>query len=147
MGGCLLGFMQKFKNVPLISMTAFNDNIILPFAAQSSLVPSLNPYPIAKTFPKTFGERVLNVLMHLTDRIIYFYYMSPQQTRMAEALTNFDSSSSSVSGLSRRSILYLTNYDAAIDGPQQLPPNAIGVGGLQIKKPQPLPDVSFRIQN
>lgn len=123
-------------------MTAFNDNHMHPFADQSSLTPALNPYPLFNKFPSTFNERVSNVLLHLADKIIYFCYWSQKQTSLVQSVTNFDSTLSSVSGLSRKSILYLTNYDAAVNGPQQMPQNVIGVGGLQIKKPQPLAEVS-----
>lgn len=123
-------------------MTAFNDNIVLPAIAQSSLVPALNPYPILKTFPITFKDRVSNVLMHLADKILFFCYTIPKLTNIVQN-SNLFNSTVTVSDLSRRSLLYLTNYDAAVDGPQQLPVNVIGVGGLQIKDPQPLPDVSF----
>lgn len=123
-------------------MTAFNDNVVLPAISQSSLVPALNPYPLFKTFPIAFKDRVSNVLMHLADKVLLFCYISPKLTSMVKNSNKFNSTSS-VSDLSRKSILYLTNYDAAVDGPQQLPANVIGVGGLQIKDPQVLPDVSF----
>lgn len=123
-------------------MTAFNDNIVLPSTAQSSLVPALNPYPLFKTFPITFRDRVSNVLMHLADKILFFSYISPKLTSMVQNSNKFNSTMS-VNDLSRKSILYLTNYDAAVDGPQQLPVNVIGVGGLQIKDPQALPSVSL----
>lgn len=138
---CLLSFVNKFKDVPLISMTAFNDNFMLNLPTKSSLVPALNPYPFLNHNPVTFTERVSNVLMHLADKLLFFGYTSPQTARLIQRSVNFDTPS--LYGLSSRSILFLTNYDPAVDGPQQLPSNAIGVGGLQIRDPKPLPDVSF----
>lgn len=145
LGGCLINFMQKFNNVPLISMTAFNDNNVLPAIAKSSIVPALNPYPFSKSFPTTFIDRIGNVLIHFVDKIIYHCFICPKFTSMVENSSTFKTTVS-VSELSRRSILYLTNYDAAVDGPQQLPPNVIGVGGLQITEPKALPQVSFQIK-
>lgn len=123
-------------------MTAFHYNTVLSSIMKSAAIPTLNPFPLLNAFPLTITERIVNVLMHITDKIIYHFFLCPKLTNLVRTANKFNSTSS-VSELSNRSILYLINYDPAVDGPQQLLPNVIGVGGLLIKEPETLPNVSI----
>lgn len=140
MGGCLLAFANKFKNVPIIGMTAFNDNFKLTSYLQSSLVPSISPFPYYNHNVNTFVKRAHNFVIHMADKIIFQYYTVPNITKMIKDETSFKDSPSLLE-LGRKFIMFMTNYDPSIDGIQQIPANSIPVGGLQIKAANPLPEV------
>ncbi len=74
----------------------------------------------------------------MMDNIIWKYYTCPMLKDIIETTKSFDY----VVSTTYEPVIFLTNYDPAVDEAQQLPPNVIGVGGLQIKKtPSALPDV------
>jgi len=50
--------------------------------------------------------------------------------------------SPAISELEQKTALVLVNSDDSIEAPEPLEPNMIQVGGLQIKDPKPLPEVS-----
>lgn len=140
MGGCLIAFVNKFKNVPTIGMTAFNDNLRVMSFTESSHVPSLSPYPFFNHNPKTFFGRVFNYLIHMADKISFYWYTIPKVDAVIKNLSSFKDTPSLLE-LGRRSVLYMTNYNPSVDGIQQLPPDVIPVGGLQINRTAKLPEV------
>lgn len=140
LGGCLVSFANKFKNVPLIGMTAFNDNFRITSYVQSAIVPFLTPYPFYNHNPKTFFERTYNFLIHMADKISFFYFTIPKLRAMIRETSSFKDTPSTLE-LGSKSVIYMTNYEPSVDGIQQIPPNVIPVGGLQIKPPSPLPEV------
>lgn len=73
----------------------------------------------------------------MLDNIIWNCYTCPKMTKIIHETKSFDYSVS----ITYDPVIFLTNYDPAVDEAQQLPPNVIGVGGLQIKTPSILPDV------
>lgn len=71
------------------------------------------------------------------EGIIWNYYTFPKLSRIIQETNSFNYLVSATDDPA----IYLTNYEPTVDEGQQLPPNVIGVGGLQIKKPALLPDV------
>lgn len=142
MGGCLIAFANKFKNVPIIGMTAFNDNFRVNSFSENAVVPSISPYSLYNHNPTTFLGRTFNFVMHMADKISIHCYVMPKITSVIKESTSFKDSPSLLE-LQRMSILYMTNYDPSVDGIQQLPPNVIAVGGLQIKPSNKLPEVNM----
>lgn len=140
MGGCLITFANKFKNAPLIGMTALNDNNRITSHAGSSLVPSLNPYQWYNHNSKTFLERSFNFVVYMADKILYHCYTFPKLRSMIRKESSFKDTSSPLE-LGKKSVIFMTNSDASIDGSKQIPANVIPVGGLQIKASGKLPDV------
>lgn len=135
-----MSFANKFKNVPLIGMTALNDNFRITSYVKSSIVPSLSPYLLYNHNPKTFFERTFNFLIHMADKISFYCLTIPELRTMIKERSSFKDTPSTLA-LGSRSVLYMTNYEPSVDGIQQIPPNVIPVGGLQIKTPSPLPEV------
>lgn len=140
MGGCLIAFANKFKNVPIIGATAFNDNFRSNVFARHAVIPATTTYSFLDIDPKTFLGRTFNFLLHMADKISLHYDIIPKMTEIVRKSTSFKDSPSMLE-LGTKSILFLTNYDPAVDGIQQLPPNVIPVGGLQIKSANTLPEV------
>lgn len=140
MGGCLIAFANKFPDVPIIGMTAFNDNFRMNSFSKHAVVPSLSPYSFYNHNPTTFLGRTFNFILHMADKISIHCYAIPRMTAVVKELTSFKDSPSMLE-LGTKSILFMTNYDASVDGIQQIPPNVIPVGGLQIKPSNRLPEV------
>lgn len=140
-GGCLLTFSEKFNNPPLVSMTAFRDNSIFHLMTKTAIIPARNALPyFYRQVPMSFLERTVNFILHMFDKIIWNCYLYPKLTKMVKDTNSFDYPLS-VAREEQRTMIFLTNYDPAVDGAQQLPPNVIGVGGLQIETPARLPEV------
>ncbi|KAG4078371.1 hypothetical protein HA402_013081 [Bradysia odoriphaga] len=139
-GGCLLSFGKKFNNPPLVSMTAFRDNSIFHRRTKTATIPARNTLPyFHRQVPVSFGERVVNFVMHMCESLIWNYYTFPKLAKIIHETNSFNYLVSAADDEPDPAI-YLTNYEPVVDEAQQLPPNVIGVGGLQIKKPSPLPD-------
>lgn len=135
-GSCLPSFREKFNNPPSVSMTAFRDNSIFHRTTKTSIIPSRNALPyFHRQVPTSFLERILNFLLHMLESVIWNYYTSPKLTKIVQETKSFDY----LVSVTYDPVLFLTNYDPAVDEAQQLPPNVIGVGGLQIKTPSMLP--------
>lgn len=139
-GGCLIAFANKFKNVPIIGMTAFNDNSRVNSFSKHAVVPSLSPYSFYNHNPTTFLGRIFNFALHMADKISVHCYAIPKLTAIIQESTSFRDSPSMLE-LGTKSVLYMINYVPSVDGMQQIPPNIIPVGGLQIKPPKKLPEV------
>ncbi|KAG4075278.1 hypothetical protein HA402_003069 [Bradysia odoriphaga] len=138
-GGCLIAFANKFKNVPIIGATAFNDNFRSNSLAGHAVVPALSAYSFVDSDPKTFLGRTFNFLLHMADRISVDCYIIPKVTAVIRESSSFKDSPTMLE-LGAKSLIFFTNYDPSVDGIQQLPPNVIPVGGLQIKPANRLPE-------
>ncbi|KAJ6644295.1 UDP-glycosyltransferase UGT5 [Pseudolycoriella hygida] len=132
MGGCLIAFANKFQNVPIVGATAFNDNFRANSFSQHPVVPSISPFSFYNINLETFLGRTLNFIMHMADKIVLHYDIIPKITEMIKKTTSFKNTPSMLE-LGARTVLFLTNYDPSVDGIQQIPPNVIPAGGLQIK--------------
>lgn len=141
-GGCLLSFSKKFSDPPLVSLTAFRDNSIFHRTTKTAIIPSSNTLPyFHRQVPTSFLERIVNFVLHMLDNIIWNYYTCPRLMEIIQESNSFDYLVTSTYGPE----IFLTNYDPVVDEAQQLPPNVIGVGGLQIKTPSMLPDVVYQL--
>lgn len=140
LGGCLIAFANKFKDAPIIGVTASNDNFKVNLYSPHAIVPAITTYAYIDHDPTAFLGRTYNFIVHMADRACTQYYTIPKVTALIRASTSFTDSPSMLE-LGSRSILYMTNYDPSVDGIQQLPPNVIPVGGLQIKPINKLPEV------
>lgn len=143
MGGCLIAFVNKFKDTPIIGATAYKDNFKLNSFAGTATIPSINPYPFVNSNPTTFLGRTFNFILHMADKIMVDFHSFPKTDAIIRESTSFKNSPS-VSELGKRTVIYLTNYDPSLDGIQQLSPNVIPVGGLQIKPAKTLPEVCMK---
>lgn len=140
-GGCLLSFGKKFNNPPVVSMTAFRDNSIFHRTTKTATIPARNTLPyFHRQVPRSFPERTINFVLHMCESIIWNYYTFPKLRKIIQETNSFDYLVS-VTDEAYDPAIYLTNYEPVVDEAQQLPPNVIGVGGLQIKEPVLLPDV------
>uniref|UniRef100_A0A182J1V9 Glucuronosyltransferase n=1 Tax=Anopheles atroparvus TaxID=41427 RepID=A0A182J1V9_ANOAO len=138
-GPCLLGLLEKFHRAPLVSITGFGvpqftERLVGGHKA-ASYVPHFTQLTDA---PMPFGQRFVNVYVHLFDALYRRLVFLPKLTAIAQR--GFDFPLPDLAELEKRTLIMLTNSNPALDPPEALPPNVIPVGGLQIVDPKPLPD-------
>lgn len=139
-GHCHLAFMPKFNYPPMVGITAFND-ITMPLAMMRGvLTPSITSHYAYQYLKLGFLDRIENYVMQFADYMLRDWYLYPMQDAIIREQARMPGIPP-VSKISYLTKLILINHDPAIDTPEQLPPNIIGVGGMQIKSAQPLPEV------
>ncbi|KAJ6642230.1 UDP-glucuronosyltransferase 1-6 [Pseudolycoriella hygida] len=139
-GICMLSFLQKFNYPPLVFMTAYAEYNFIAYVTKTVLTPAYSPYATLAELKPTFLARLENFLLHTVDYFYYKFIIFPEMDRIVSS--SFENLPPLME-LAERTIITMFNYDAAIDGVRQLPPNVIGVGGLQIEKPKELTGVGF----
>ncbi|XP_058169584.1 UDP-glycosyltransferase UGT5-like [Anopheles ziemanni] len=139
MGQFLLGFVEHFRNPPLVSISPYNIPSYTQYLADIPLYPTYVPHPTS-TFSSqmTFIERVKNTLYWGFDMLYrQQVYMPNENQRMKRVFPG--ANLTHVKLLERRSELVLVNSDPAVDFYQLLPPNVVQVGGLHIKRTEEMP--------
>lgn len=140
---CFLPFGYKFK-APIIKFCTFGGTNWMGYS-----VGNPNPYSYVPDVLLDFSDR-----MNLWERIInslcgvfftlgrQFYYL-PRQDKIARPFFKDVEGLPHLSELDATSTaLLLVNSHFSISSPKPLMPNIVQVGGLHIKPPKPLPDVS-----
>lgn len=110
------------------------------------LTPSTSTHFAYKNLKTSFIGRIDNYLMQVVDFVLRKYWLYPKMDvaiREQGKMIGIPP----IEELSRRTKLAMINYDPAIDTPEQLPSNIIGVGGLQIQPAKPLPEVSGSVSS
>lgn len=141
MNSCLLGFVHKFNNPPLVALTAFNALGTTVEYVGSFLQPSIVPHTFYREPRTSFLGRVDNYLLQLADYLHHVYWVTPQST---EIMQPFHPGMPDLAEIQKRTKLVLMNIDFSIETPEPLLPNVIPVGGLHIEKPKPLGRVSSK---
>lgn len=120
-------------------MTAFSDFSVVPPTIQSALIPSISTHFLFKEdMSSTFFGRLQNFLL---NSIVYFlqeFYVDAIMDKFINQAVDGKFHVLPVKQLRQKTSLILINYNEIIDGMEQLPPNVIGVGGLQIQIPKKL---------
>lgn len=142
MGQFLLGFVEHFRNPPLVSISPYNIPSYTQYLADIPLYPTYVPHPASSfSAQMTFIERVKNTLYWGFDMLYRQQVFMPNENqRMKRVFPG--ANLTHVKLLERRSELVLVNSDPAIDFYQLLPPNVVQVGGLHIKRAEEMPSVS-----
>lgn len=140
---CLLTFLSKFNYPPLIGMTAFSDYSVVTSMIPSALIASTSTHFLFKeTMSTSFWGRLQNFILHSVVLLIRELYVDPAMDKMVQKVVGGKYDILPIKELRQTASLVLINYNEIIDGAEQLPPNVIGVGGLQIQKPKTLSMVS-----
>lgn len=138
MGQFLLGFIERFGNPPLVSISAFNSPSYTMYLADiPTRFTTMPNYASEFNQQMTFTERCWNHFYWFMDYYHrQFRFMSNEDSRVQEL---FGHNSTSVKELEKRSSIILVNSDFSMDYHQALPPNVIPVGGLHISRPEDIP--------
>lgn len=134
---CLLGFVHHFAYPPLVSISAFSMPTFTYALAGTINFPSYVPH-IAGTYSAhmTFIERAKNLSYFFYDWIYRSFVYMTNENRKAKRL--FGGTLPKLQQIEQNTDLVLVNLDFSIDSPQLLPPNVIPVGGLQVKRVEPM---------
>lgn len=137
-----LGFASRFR-VPVIAMSSCN---ILPWhngrfgnPDDTSYIPNIF---LARRGNLDLWGRVLNTVQVASAKLFYRLFFQTKSDRIAKEV--FGDSLPPLDELARQSSLMLVNIHHSYFGPRPLSPQVVEVGGLHVKQPQPLPDVSNR---
>lgn len=135
-GPCLLGFLHKFNNPPLIGVTAFGTphytNDIMGGHKADAFVPH---FAVEYGNDMNLIERFHNVLIHGFDYMYREFIAIPTQDAM---MRQYFPGSPDFGLLERQMRVALVNTHYSVEYTEPTPPNVIQVGGLQIKGPKPL---------
>uniref|UniRef100_A0A336LZ62 CSON008880 protein n=1 Tax=Culicoides sonorensis TaxID=179676 RepID=A0A336LZ62_CULSO len=135
-GPCLLGFVHKFNNPPLIGVTAFGTphytNDIMGGHKTDAFVPH---FALEYGNEMNLIERFHNVLVHGFDYMYREFIAIPRQDAM---MRQYFPRSPDFGSIERQMRIALVNTHFAYEYTEPTPPNIIHVGGLQIKDPKPL---------
>ncbi|KAF5307550.1 hypothetical protein FQR65_LT06906 [Abscondita terminalis] len=132
---CLYGFIPRFKNPPVIAVSAYVVSPHLSHFLGNPLYTSYTPYfSTSFTNKMTFYQRTLNFVYTYLDILTHKYIFYPRQHKVAEDA--FNTTLPLFTDIQKQLGLYLVNFDPVIDYPTSLLPNIISVGGLHIKQPK-----------
>lgn len=126
----------------MIGATAWNGVPMTAALYDTVQTVSISTFFTFNRLATTFVERFCSYACTVIDQAAREFYVYPKMNKIIEP---YFKNLPPLSKLKKKGILSILNYNEVIDGPQQLPPNVIGVGGLQIKPVKPLPKVYIKI--
>lgn len=137
-------FVDKFKNVPVITVCPYPLVYFSNYISGSPYFPAFVPNQNALTLENTFCGRFENFLSALFEHFYIYNYLGYVMERDLNQVVKL---SRPLKELYKRTKLVMPNYNPAVDLVQPIMPMVVPVGGLQIREPKPLPedlDVIFR---
>lgn len=143
-GECFFGFIHKFGFPPVIATSGVGIAPWISLTMGNPENPSYTPsFLLPYTSYMSFGERVLNFIVHNLILFEYKYRYLPEQEAIARKyfkdIPPFWNIASNFS-------IVLVNSAFGLDDTRPLLPNVIPVGGMHIKAvPDPLPKVNYFI--
>lgn len=142
-GPCLLGFMRRFKDPPIVAATAFNlppiSTEIIGGHKQTAYVPY---YQLSYGSNMNIYQRALNLFLHQFEILHRRYYLVPRLDTLARRRFNM-TDLPYLGDLEKQTSLMMVNTHPLIEISEPLPPNVIPVGMLHINEPKPLDEVGI----
>lgn len=138
----LLGFLDRFNNPPLSSVTAFGLPPFIYAVSGTTIFPSYFPH-YATDFVEnmTLVQRIKNTFYYIFDWIYReFCYLRKQNALVKQY---FGDSYRSVKEYERNSTLVIVNTHPSLDYSIPVPPNVLHCAGLHTKQKEPLTPVSI----
>uniref|UniRef100_A0A1L8E197 Putative udp-glucoronosyl and udp-glucosyl transferase n=1 Tax=Nyssomyia neivai TaxID=330878 RepID=A0A1L8E197_9DIPT len=136
-GPTLLGFHHKFGTPPLIGLTGYNAVSQTSPLLGSPYHPAYVAHHCRLEENKCFLKRVENYLLHWADYLIRKYYFL---SKIKAGLSTDFPDLPSLAQLEETAQLALINNHPLFEAAEPKLPGVIGVAGLQIQDPKPLPD-------
>jgi glucuronosyltransferase len=140
-GECFFAFIHKFGSPPVIATSGIGIPPWISLTMGNPENPSYMPnFFLPYTSHMTFGERVLNFIIHNFILFLHEYRHIPAQEAIAR---KYFKDFPPFWDIERNFSIVLVNTVPGVDDPRPLLPNVIPVGGMHIKDaPDPLPKVS-----
>lgn len=137
MGPCLLGFVEKFGNPPIVGVSPFNELDRLARISGAITYPSFIPgHDLLYTQQMSFLERINSAITHAMALMAFKYFIVPSNDKIVRHL---HPNAPYLEDIERKIGLFLINNNPLFDYQEPLFSNVRLVGGTQIKKPKPLP--------
>lgn len=138
MGPCVLGFVDKFGNPPIVGVSPFNELDRLARISGAITYPSFVPaHDLLYTQRMSFLERINSAITHAIAIIAFKYFIVPSNDKV---IRPYHPNAPYLEDIERNIGLYLINNNPLFDYQEPLFTNVRLVGGAQIKKPKTLPD-------
>ncbi|XP_049795743.1 UDP-glucosyltransferase 2-like [Schistocerca nitens] len=135
---CLLGFVSKFGNPPVIGIAAYPSPPWANEVVGNFQNPSyVNTYILPLTDHMTFTQRMQNFLLDNYASLYRRFLYMPQQDELSRKF--FGDSTPLPSEVEKNVSFVMVNTHFSTDYPKPLVPAIIEIGGLQAKPAQPLP--------
>lgn len=143
-GECFFGFIHKFGSPPVIATSGIGVPPWISLTLGNPQNPSYIPnFMLPYTGHMTFGERMLNFIVHNFILLLYKYRHTPGQEAIAR---KYFKDFPPFWDIGRNFSIVLVNTVPGLDDPRPLLPNVIPVGGMHIKDtPDPLPKVGTSV--
>lgn len=132
----ILGFLHKFKNPPLIGVTAFHAASPTINLVGSSFNPAYIPFYFGSGFKETFFGRVENFFLCFFD---YFYKHYVVLPKIYSVVKDDFPGLPDLAELERQTRVALINYSPAIHDLEPMLPNVIPIAGMHMQKVKRLP--------
>ncbi|XP_046981628.1 UDP-glucosyltransferase 2-like [Schistocerca americana] len=134
---CVLGFVSKFGNPPVIGITAYACPPWANDLTGNFQNPSyVNTYTLPLTDHMTFTQRMQNFLLDTYVGLYRRFLYMPEQNELSRKF--FGDSTPLPSEIEKNVSFVMVNTHFSTDYPKPLVPAIIEIGGLQAKPPQPL---------
>ncbi|CRK94736.1 CLUMA_CG008236, isoform A, partial [Clunio marinus] len=142
-GPCLLLFLNKFNNPPMISATAFNAISRNAYYAGGLISPGVVPgHNCLFATPMTFKERIKSTIIEIILFHLIEFYLTPSTDKMVRARYP---EIPYLGDLEKSAKMFIINSFTLIDQKVANFPNLKQIGGVQIQKPKQLSDDLIKI--
>lgn len=136
----LLGLVPMFGNPPLILMSPWGSPQWMASRVGNIFNPAYVPNMlIGNEQFTTFYQRCENLFLYVFAEWYYNFVTFPYQDKMMRE--RFGEHLPPVRDIAKQANIVLLTYHFVFDGPRPLLPGVIGVAGLHISEPKPLPKV------
>lgn len=137
----LLGLVPLFGNPPLVLISPWGMPQWMTFRAGNIFNPSYVPNMLSEIeLNMSFYQRCKNTFFYVFLECFYNFFTVPYQNKMM--WERFGKHLPSVKEIAKQANIMLLSHHFAFDLPKPLLPGVIGVTGLHISEPKPLPQVS-----
>jgi glucuronosyltransferase len=138
MGPCMLAFVDKFGNPPLVGVSPFNELSRLARISGAITYPSFVPaHDLMYTQRMSFLERIVSTITHAMFIMSFKYFIVPSNDKIIRPL---HPNAPYLEDIESKIGLYLINNNPLFDYQEPVFSNVRLVGGAQIKEPKQLPD-------
>lgn len=137
MGPCVMAFADKFKNPPIVGVSPFFELARLARTSGALVYPSFVPgHDLLYTQRMDFLQRLNSAVTHALGIMAYKYVIVPRSDKV---IREFHPNAPYLEDIERKIGIYLINNNPLIDYKEPVYSNVRLVGGVQVKKPKPLP--------
>ena len=139
-GDCYVPFGRKF-NIPTIKLSTFGGtNWMADWIGNPNELAYVPDSYLPLSDKMTYLERMLNVVIGVFIRLSRRYYLLPRMETILKE--KFNDTSISMLKMEYSTSMLMLNTHFSIGYPRPLLPNVVLVGGMHVKPPKKLPQVS-----